>query len=132
MTHDAPETWDRLAAERAALRADLARSIRALAERSADPFGVKGLVRRHPLLAAGGAAALGAVLGRALAPPREHVCDGRCAPPPSAAADAPDPFAPLRDALVRAATPWVESLLDDAPPAPDTDRAPREDADPPA
>lgn len=105
--------WDRLRAERAALRGDLAANLAALEARARDPFGLREKIRRHPVAAAAMAAGAGALLVRVLVPGAPARCDGshagRAAPP--------DESAPLldalRDALLRAAAPWIRRFVDE-------------------
>lgn len=101
--------WDRLAAEREALRTRLVATLRALDARAADPLGLMEAVRRHPYVAAGGAAAAGAVLVNLLAPPQggEPPANGDRAPSDgvSVLIDA------LRDAAVRAVSPFIVDFV---------------------
>lgn len=55
--------WNRLVAERRALRREVADAIDDITARAHDPFGMASRVREHPLLSAGLAAGAGAVFG---------------------------------------------------------------------
>jgi hypothetical protein len=101
------EEWDRLLAQRAAARERAARAASDFVARARDPFGLKAAVREHPYVAAGAAAAIGAVLvnlffggGRAAADD-----DGEPARRGSRVVDS------VWDAALRAAAPWLANLL---------------------
>lgn len=116
MTRDARAVeWERLLAERALARCELVRNLDALEERARDPFRLKQRIRRHPVLAAGVAAAAGALAVRVLFGRREPEADPRRPPPSSSAPadDGPDLLRALGDAAVRVATPWIARLLDE-------------------
>lgn len=102
--------WERLCAERQALR-DTLTSIKADADhRLRDPFGMKEAVRRHPILSAALAAGAGAVLVNVLLPPgREDGKDGGKAPKDDGALG--PILESLRDVALRVATPWIVDLV---------------------
>jgi hypothetical protein len=103
--------WERLVAERVAVRRALVESLDALEARARDPFRLKRAIRRHPVLTAGIAAGAGALLVRLVV--------GRGSVPPSRPDAAPRESdrgsAPLVDSLLdlarRAATPWVARFV---------------------
>lgn len=115
------DEWARVTAERAALRADLSRTMTTLDARARDPFGLKEKIRKHPVLAAGIAAGAGAVLvnlfvGRGGGDERR---DSAEAGGPSRNGNSPALDA-LRDVALRVATPWItrwvaENLGEPAP-----------------
>ena len=86
--------WDLLLEERAALRGDLARTLGALDAKARDPRGLREMFRRQPLLYAGIAAAVGAVLVGVLMPGRSAKRDVE--PPPPRDPSSPIVAAPLR------------------------------------
>jgi hypothetical protein len=108
------DDWARARAERAALRADLSRTMSTLDARARDPFGLKEKIRKHPVLAAGIAAGAGAVLvnllvGRGGGGGGDRRDDEERGGP-SRNGDSPALDA-LRDVAVRVATPWITGWI---------------------
>jgi hypothetical protein len=97
--------WDQLVNERAAARRRWARSVEVVAVKARDPLGVKTIFKRHPVLASGVAAGLGALLVKTLLGaarrPREEDADR----PPS------NWSAALKTVAMNVATPLLTHFL---------------------
>ena len=106
--------WKELRAERAAARAALVESLDAIEARARDPLRLKERMRKHPILFAGIAAGAGALLVRLFMGGRDAAPAPAMRESPSPPrAERPDLIDTLRDAALRAATPWVTRFVDE-------------------
>lgn len=99
------EEWDRLVDERAAARRRWARARDVVSEKARDPLGIKTVFKRHPVLAGGVAAGLGALLVKSILGTgrRPRAPDADRAPAPWSVA--------LKQVAMSVATPLLTQLL---------------------
>ncbi len=108
------EELARLRAERAIARAELVRTLDGLEARARDPFRLKETIRRHPVLVAGIAAGVGALLVNVFARGREPPPAPTRREEPSSGSDhrSRDLLDALREVALQIATPWLTRLVE--------------------
>jgi hypothetical protein len=106
---------ERLKAERAEIRRELASAVDSLHARARDPFGLKAQIRKHPVLAASLAAGAGAILVNLLLPPGGQG-GGPAAhngEPGASSNGRPSILDSLRDKALEVATPFIAQFVEE-------------------